>query len=230
MNEPKNIVQQAAESIASFRQLVGSVEWTPRGILTSEGFAFCAMADLCKIDTVIESGIYSGRSTEIFARYLPNARIIGVDWQINPHTRERLSRYGVELIEGNATTRVVGELAKLKNRRTGIFIDGPKDDAAIELARACMRHEAVQFVGIHDMARLLNSKPHKARSILESLGGVQWYTDVEWFVEAYSYLDEDDSNWDDEQGTKWEPGFRCERGKGRIPLGSYGYTVGFLCR
>lgn len=229
MSESADIQEQATESIAFFRQLVGVIEWRPRGILTSEGFAFCAMADLYEIDSVIESGIYNGRSTDMFARYLPNARIIGVDWQISPQTTKRLSRYGVELIQGNATTTVVEQVAKLRGKRIGVFIDGPKDEAAIELARECLRHEQVCFVGIHDMARLLNGQPHRARRTLESLGAM-WFTDAEWFVHAYSYLDEGDSNWDDDQGTKWEPGFRCERGKAKIALGSYGYTVGFLCR
>lgn len=230
MNEPQNIRQQAADSLASFRELVLPIDWSPRGILTSEGFAFCAMADLHGIDTVVESGIYNGRSTEMFARYLPNARIVGVDWRISVQTRERLGGYSIELIEANATTTVAEQVANLAGRCIGVFIDGPKDEAAIELARECLKHDQVRFVAIHDMAKLLNGKPHRARAVLESLGGIQWFTDAEWFVEAYSHLDQTDSQWDDEQGTRWEPGYRHERGKGKIPLGSYGYTIGFLCR
>lgn len=226
------IEQQARRSISSFRGCVLPIPWTPRGILTSEGFAFCTMASLYRVDVVIESGICNARSTEMWARYLvpPAADIVAIDWKITNEARARLSGYGVSLVEGDATEILLPEIAQRPNRRVGVFIDGPKGEKAVALAMDCMKLPQVAFVGVHDMARLLLGEPHKARAIMEEWDGPKWFTDAQWFVEAYADLDADDSHLDEEQGTRWLPGVRCEQDKQPISLGSYGYTIGFLCK
>jgi len=78
------------------------------------------------------------------------------------------------------------------------------------------------------MAKLLNGQPHAERALFESLPGEKWFTDNEWWNAKYGCLDADDSQWDDEQGTRWSPYTRHERGKSDVSLGSYGYTIAFL--
>lgn len=226
------IEQQCRRSISSFRGRVLPMPWTPRGILTSEGFAFCVMASLYRVDAVIESGICNARSTEMWAKYLvpPAADIVAIDWKISNEARARLAGYGVALVEGDATKVLLSEIEQRPDRRIGVFIDGPKGGEAVALAMDCIKLPQVAFVGVHDTAKLLLGKPHKARAIMEGWDGPKWFTDAPWFVEAYMDLDEDDSHWDNEQGTRWMPGVRCERGKQHISLGSYGYTIGFLCK
>lgn len=225
-----SIEQQAKQSITHFRDRVLPIPWTPRSILTSEGFAVCAMADLHGIDALIETGVCNGRSTEMWARYLPPpAAIIAIDWAVTDAARTRLTPYNnVLLCEGDATRLLPATVKQMRKRRVGVFIDGPKGEAAVELARQCMAHPHVAFVGVHDMPKLLHGRPHAERDLLEAVGGPQWFTDDQWFVDAYESLDADDSHWDDEQGTRWTPGFRNERSKEPVPLGSYGYTIGFL--
>lgn len=225
-----SIQQQAKQSIARFRERVLPIHWTPRGILTSEGFAVCAMADLCGIDALIETGICNARSTEMWAKYLPApGAIIAIDWKITDDARARLAPYNnVLLCEGDAVRLLPSTVKQMRKRRVGVFIDGPKGAAAVDLARQCLAHPHVAFVGVHDMAKLLHGRPHAERVVLEATGRLQWFTDDQWFVDAYENLDADDSHWDDGQGTRWTPGFRNERGKEPVPLGSYGYTIGFL--
>ncbi len=230
-----NIEQQSKQSIARFRQRVLPIPWAPRGILTSEGFAVCAMADLYRVDTMIETGVCNGRSTEMWARYLPAPTVIvAIDWKITEAARTRLaSCWGhgnVLLCEGDATQLLPSTVRQMRKRRVGVFIDGPKGAAAVELARQCMTHPQVAFVGVHDMARLLHGRPHAERALLEAVGGPQWFTDEQWFVDGYAELDADDSHWDEQQGTRWTPGFRNQRGNDPVSLGSYGYTIGFLCK
>lgn len=233
------IEQQARRSISFFRGRVLPMPWTPRGILTSEGFAFCVMASLYRVDAVVESGICNARSTEMWAKYLvpPAVDIVAIDWKITNEARARLSGYGVVLVEGDATEILLSEIEQRPDRRIGVFIDGPKGGEAVALAMDCIKLPQVAFVGVHDMAKLLLGKPHKYREAMEVIGGFEiehatcvWFTDAQWFVEAYADLDADDSHWDEEQGTKWLPGVRCERDKQPIPLGSYGYTIGFLMK
>lgn len=223
-----NIQQQTQQSIKRFRERVLPIEWTPRGILTSEGFAVCAMADLHKVDVLIESGVCNARSTVMWARYMPDAEIVAVDWKLTGNARERLEPYDVTLIEGDATSILPADIDLREGQRIGVFIDGPKGAVSVNLARRCMEYPQVAFVGVHDMTKLLHGKPHAERAMLESAGWSQWFTDEEWFVNAYGELDKDDSHLDIEQGTQWTPGFRNELGQPPIPTGSYGYTIGFL--
>ncbi len=227
-----NIQQQAQQSTARFHERVLPIPWAPRGILTSEGFAVCAMADLHGIDALIETGVCNGRSTEMWAKYLSApATIIAIDWDVTDGARARLTPYSnVLLCEGDATRLLPSTVKQMRKRRIGVFIDGPKGAEAVELARQCMTYPQVAFVGVHDMAKLLHGRPHAERAMLEAAGRRQWFTDDQWFVDAYADLDLDDSHWDNEQGTQWTPGFRNERGKEPVPLGSYGYTIGFLHR
>ena len=223
-----SLKQQAAQSISRFRERVFPIEWSPRSILTSEGFAVCVMADLHKVDVLIESGVCNARSTVMWARYMPAGEIVAVDWKLIGKARERLEPYDVTFIEGDATNILPADIDLREGQRIGVFIDGPKGVEAVNLACRCMDYPQVAFVGVHDMANLLHGKPHAERAMLESAGWSQWFTDEEWFVNAYGELDEDESHLDIEQGTQWTPGFRNELGKSPIPLGSYGHTIGFL--
>ena len=221
------IREQAAESLSVFRQRALPMAWCPRSILLSEAFAFCAMCDLHRVDMIVESGVCNGRSTEIWAKY-SGSHIIAIDREITAQAIERLEPLGVQMYGGNASEVLVPLVKQHPQARLGIFIDGPKDDEALALAEKCLEHDQVAFVGVHDMARLVHGTPHAARAKCEALPYKKWFTDAEWFVELAADLDADESHWDEEQGTRWTPGYRSERHSEPVPLGSYGYTIGFL--
>jgi hypothetical protein len=160
--------------------------------------------------------------------------IHAIDWEIKAEARTRLEHYRhVVLHNGDATDKLPALLANTKGLRIGIFIDGPKDIEAVDLAQSCFEDDAVRFVGVHDMATLQHGKPHGPREELKYAGCGHYdflTTDAPWFVELSHHLDTDESHLDEEQGTRWTPYCRHELGKPPMPLGSYGYTIGFLSK
>jgi len=221
------------ETIERFTPIKGRLTWEPRGILLSEGFAVCSFCDLFEIDLLIESGIYNGRSTKIWAEYLQDKKVIAIDKNILPSTRSSLSTYNnLDMMEGDANRLVLLAINQNKEKRIGVFIDGPKGIKAINLARKIMRSNNVYFVGIHDMCK--NNKSNctvksEAREEMERESNYKaFFTDEEDFVHRYSYLDDLEINsFDQEQNLSWEPFFIKRDGK-IIDLGSYGPTIGFF--
>lgn len=216
--------QQVADSLPRFEQTAGKVPWAPRSILKSEGLAVCAMADLYGIDLLIESGICNGRSTEMWCRY--GLQVFAIDWEVTPQIATRLRSLGATVMCSDAKTalpQLINDVMCQSGERIGVFIDGPKGRPAIELAKHCIGYDAVQFVGVHDMAA--NSNFNSRR-----LDDWRFETDDFWFVDLAYHLDADESNLDEEQGTRWTPYCRNEIGKPPVPLGSYGYTIAFLAK
>lgn len=176
--------QQCEKSIEKFERRVPPIEYIENGILLSEGFAFCAMADLFKADVIIESGTAGGYSTEIWARYF-NKPIYSVDsaelYGINrfQSTKERLAKYqNVNLILGDSFEEIPCLIRKFSSRRIALFIDGPKDELAVKLAeRLFFIGSNVIFTGIHD----LYEKNVKMDQMF-------FYTDDGWFLDKYLYL------------------------------------------
>jgi len=226
------IAAQSARSIERFRALM-PVEWAPRTVLPSEAFAVCALCDLYGIDTVIESGVYEGRSTLFWGSW-GNGRlsVVAIDEALRDGARKRLSTFSnVSLIEGNAHEEVAKQIRRARKRRVAVFIDGPKNRPAIELAQGCIRHRNVLFVGVHDVNRLKEDVPKEARLLMDA-AGAGFYTDEEWFTRLYSELDSCESQHVDEgqDGMRWQPGRYTFRDRPDRILGSYGPTVGFLVK
>jgi len=216
---------QFEKSIIRYREILSRIEWVPRGILLSEGFAFCAVADLFEINTIIESGIFNGRSTQIWAEYFPkDITILAIDQSLKGATIERLREYkNVWLIQDDSRKALKDQISLLSNKKIAIFIDGPKGYRAVDLARACLESENVIFVGVHDVP-----KSEKARQIMEKWDVSLFFTDEDWFIEAYKWLDRNESNWNLGKERKWIPyKIIYDYGKSTLELGSYGPTIGF---
>jgi len=98
------IEKQCEKSLPRFMEKGAPVSWQQRSILLSEAFAFCAVCDLCGVNVILESGVYLGRSTEIWANYFPDIPIFAVDSTLRNAARERLKRYSnVTLLEGDGS-------------------------------------------------------------------------------------------------------------------------------
>src|SRR3990167_490656 len=89
----RRIQKQCVSSVGTFKKILPLV-WRPRTVLLSEGFAFCALCELFGIETVIESGVFDGRSTEIWTRFQPHSqkikRIYAIDVKFRPGVFTRL--------------------------------------------------------------------------------------------------------------------------------------------
>lgn len=223
----REIIERQLElSLPKFLERGNKVPWQARSILLSEAFAFCAMGDLFGIDVVLESGIWLGRSTEIFAIYFAPKRVIAIDISLKKVAVERLEQYdNLNLLQGESPIHIPELLKNPEFRKVGIFIDGPKEERAIKLASECLTHSKVLFVALHDTHK------SKIKRRLRSLGYPLFFTDEEWFLKKYSRMDRDESQWDEEQRMKWVPYYIVSKDKkpARV-LESYGMTIGFIIK
>jgi len=221
--------EQYRKSITRFQEKTLPITWAPRGILLSEGFAFCAAADLFNVDAVIESGVWDGHSTEIWAKYfLPEINITAIDIEIRKEALKHLAPYNIDLVKKDSGKVLPNYIRTLHQKKIGIFIDGPKGHEAIGLGKACLEFPNVAFVGIHDVHKLSFGRINATRIEMDKWGRAQFFTDEDWFVETYAWLDEGESQRDNEQRLTWvlyelitDPGLPKRK------LGSYGPTIGF---
>ncbi len=217
------IERQFEKSLPKFLERGNTVSWQKRSILMSEAFAFCGIGDLFDIDIVLESGIWLGRSTEIFARYFAPKQIIAIDCSLKRAMVERLEQYeNLTLIQGDGPAEIKKILKSPKIKRAGVLIDGPKESRAVLCAEELLKRENVSFVAVHDVHKL------KVKRIFMLLGHPLFFTCEKWFLEKYSKFDRKESQWDDEQKMRWVPNWIVTRAKEKFPLGDYGPTVGFV--
>jgi len=161
------------------------------GICLAEGFAFCMMCKFLDVERIIESGTAGGRSTEMFAKYLnipiytiDNLSIYGEHRQ--KETQERLSKYkNITCIEGDSFIEIP-KLLEDKDKKTAIFIDGPKALKAYLLCASALKYSNTIFIGVHDTC--LPNRYHD----MNVLKDIFFYTDADWFYEKYTNLFDDD--------------------------------------
>lgn len=238
--------EQCKRSIERFKARVFlSTPWTPRSILMSEGFAFCAVSDLLGVDVVLESGICNGRSTQMWANYFPSdTPIIAIERNnFKGAAVRRVKSYkNVKLARGDGPAVILSLVPKFSGKKIGIFLDGPKDVPAINFAKKVLPLPNVVLVGIHDMSvtkgRFGRDQPELNRrkgELYHPPGRIefdkwelgQFLTDEKWFVEEYSWLDKNESGFDAKQKMYWTPYVYVGTGGVHRELNSYGPTVGF---
>ena len=225
MREMREAIKgQLEKSLPKFMDTGYKVPWQERSILMSEAFAFCGVGDLFDIDIVLESGIWLGRSTEIFASYFAPSPVIAIDVALKKVMVERLKKYdNLTLVKGDGPEYIRRILKEPEIKRAGIFIDGPKESRAVQCAEVFLAYENVSFVAIHDAHK------SKVKRMLILLKHPLFFTCEKWFLEKYSKLDKGESQWDKQQGMMWVPHLIISR-KGKDfnrNLGAYGPTVGF---
>lgn len=220
------IANQCIKSLPIFIKRVANVPWRDRSILLSEAFAFCAIGDLFNIDVVLESGVGFGRSTEIWANYFASKKVFAVDCELKNEVIIRLKHYSnLTLIKGDGSIILNDLLGRLGNFKIGIFMDGPKGERAVNFGRKVLTYNNVQFFALHDVCKIKK----KARTYFKELGRNLFFTEEKWFIEKYSKIDRNESNWDESQKLRWIPfGLLKKEGNKIRNLGSYGPTIGFV--
>ena len=227
-----NLVQLLAEYekefIGAIKPLDGSFVVYPRGIWVSEMFAFCALCKHFGVEKIIESGIYLGQSTDIITSFLSDTNLYSIDKEIKQEVKSRYERRnGKWFLEGNGETWVSYIIdTSSRDLCLAVLLDGPKGDAALNLALRCLRgNNNVKFVAIHDVY-----SPSAARVLMDDTFCSKWYTDDPEFVERYKYMDEGKyDRWMDERGYGKKP-YTLIRPEGTTKIQSYGPTLGFLFR
>ena len=214
--------------ISRFTERVLPNQKLSKGILNSEGFAFCALADYYNISLILESGVANGGSTIIWCKYFPSdcwVKICGFDISLPEAALSLSNKYtNLQLVEVDSTKIFRILLHCTPQERVAIFIDGPKGERAVDLAKYCYQFPQVKMISIHDMYRAHYGQPLAGRLALQ-----QWidkenlqsfYTDKPWFYEAYGNMDVDN----DGQPLQPHSKYVCEE------YGGYGPTVGFILK
>jgi hypothetical protein len=220
------IEEQLVKSLPRFTMKGSTVPWQERSILMSEAFAFCGIGDLFDVDIVFESGIWLGRSTEIFAKYFAPKKVIAVDVNLKKAAVERLREYkNLSLIQGEGPEYIESFIKDSTVKRAGIFIDGPKESRAVDCAEALLKLKNVSFVAVHDAHK------SKVKRMLLGLNRPLFFTCEKWFLEKYSKLDKGESQWDEGQGLKWIPYHLISKDNKVVrDYESYGATIGFVLK
>lgn len=221
----KAIEEQLEKTLPHFLKTGNRIPWQRRSILMSEAFAFCGIGDLCDVDIILESGIWLGRSTEIFASYFDPKPVVAIDVALKKPMVERLEKYdNLTLVQGDGPAHIKNVLKDPKIKRAGVFIDGPKESRAVRYAEELLAYKNVSFVAVHDAHK------SKVKRMLMLLNHPLFFTCEKWFLTKYNKFDRKESNWDEEQNMKWIPHYIVS-GKGKNinwSLGDYGPTIGFV--
>ena len=201
-----------------FDELVMPNNKLEKGILNTEGMAFCALADYLGAELILESGVCNGGSTTIFGKYFTEIPIVSVDVQTKMEVIVRTSIFhNVTLINGDGTVLLPQAVDVFKDKKIAILIDGPKGLEALNLAGKCFSRENVVMVGVHDLFRGLYGKPKQDRILFDNLKLEKFATDDDAFVKKYEYLNAGQS---DPRHSKY---YSTE-------LGGYGPVIGFMLK
>ncbi|GAG72228.1 unnamed protein product [marine sediment metagenome] len=228
---------QFEKCLSLFSERVLPVPNLEHGILVSEGFALCSIFDLFKVDVILESGVCNGKSTLMLRRYFGKTVIIkAVDIKgISSSVQLSLGDI-VDFKRGDSEHLFPKYIKRWSNKRIGVFIDGPKREAGVKLAKSCFAAPNVVVVGVHDMHRKeinqhevdRGKKYNNTRRIFDKIKTSKFLTDEDWYVKKTYILDKIVKN----RHTKyWTPyGYKNCDAKTRGNFGSYGFTIGFLMK
>ena len=78
MSNDKELQNAFSACIGKFEKRVMPNTKISRGILNSEGFAFCALAEELGVDLIVESGVCNGGSTTILGKYFSKIPIVSI--------------------------------------------------------------------------------------------------------------------------------------------------------
>ena len=185
----QNVLEACRTNLKSFQETIKDEAYQARGILNSEALLIVSLASYYKVKLIIESGRARGNSTNLIAKFFdekPDVKVISIDYEQNEDTKyseELLKKYNnVETIYGDSHE----ELPKLVSEDCVVFIDGPKDESAIELTSKLLETKKVKAVLVHDLYR---SK--FIRDVCERIFTNSFFTDDIDFVNEFKDLDDD---------------------------------------
>lgn len=187
-----------SEFIQKIDPLSARFKIRPRGIWTSELFALYAFSQEFGIEHYIESGLGNSQSFTNMTILLDySVWLTGIDIE------KKNWMFGSNFRIGDGNELVLDEVEKHTNKSTGIFLDGPKGIAALNLALKCLPHDHVAFVALHD-----TPKHTGVRTAIEKLDEYKhWSTDDYGFVEQYKILD----------NNRWAEHLPEDRASGHLP-------------
>ena len=181
------------EDFHACAELVKRIPYRAKGVFPSELLSFCTLVKKCEVGRIYESGMAMGYSTEVLAATL-NVPVTTCDlagygpiryWG----TRIRLAKYRQISVHRGNSKKLLPELigAKGQGEVIGLIIDGPKDQAAIQLATSLVKQfRNIKVIAIHDVG---GGRCTGFREMLQHLGWSGFVTDEDWFRESAHAVD-----------------------------------------
>ena len=221
-NKKDAFLNLCEKNAATFQEAMHDHKCHKAGAFYSESFAFLMFCKLYDIDVILESGMGRGTSTEIWARNF-SGPIVTCEINRKPHHEEvetRMSKYkNVEVNFGNSSSILDNAAKKYKNKKVALFIDGPKDMGAVDLALKLFKHDNIAFVGIHDVTNPV-TKIRDNYGFMSKFEDHLLSTDEPEFREKFSYLDNSMIvTLYDESGNYYDSPEYTEHMMKRFPLG-----------
>lgn len=202
MSDLETVLDTCDEIKEQFIEKMFGMHWHKKGIFFTEALAFIAMCKVHGVNTIIESGVRNGDSTEMWLKFFgEDIRVISVD--LMQHKNDvnaainRLSGYkNLEFRAGDGEVVVPEIVEELpEDAVVGMLLDGPKEFGAMRIAEKCfMLSDKVKFISIHDMgigALAVSTKPTTRSSIelLRTWDNLLFDTDNTLFREKFAYVD-----------------------------------------
>lgn len=188
-------------------------------VLEGESFCFCVLCEMLGVDVIIESGLCHGASTQMFAKYFlgTSMEIYTIDLEVMDETKKALEEYPniKDILAGDGASIVPEVISSVeKSKKIAVFIDGPKSEEQLELAKAVIND--VEFVGLHDVGQDFSDWAYAGtyEKFME-WEDAQFITTELWYSSRYSHMNETQLLWlRGEPNTGWpqrNDGYDCER-------------------
>ena len=184
-----------AQTSEAFQAVMKQHGFQTSGTFYAECHAFLTMCKLLDVDVILESGMSRGNSTEIWAKNFHGKIVTFENMKQDYHDDvvNRLSPYDIDINFEDSNRGFKQKLKQLKDSRVAVFIDGPKDVHAVQLALESFKFSNVLFVGIHDVANPIT----KCRAHYGFMKYFKYHvlsTDELEFREKFAFLDDDISD------------------------------------
>jgi hypothetical protein len=174
--------------ITKFKLRTSNCPYRLQGMLLHEAFAICALTNHRGCNVLINSGVFSGRSTEIFINALDDTRIMAIDKDLKESTIKMIDEQifkttcRIEWREGNDIDQITYVLKyATPTDMVCLSLDSTKGHSACRMAKTLWeQYPQIKVMALHDQR--CNNYPMK-----KYFDGVL-FTDDDWFWKTYGSI------------------------------------------
>lgn len=143
-------------TIAEFHAHTAGIQYSHRGAFFSELYLFVTLCLERGVRHVVESGVYGAVSTRVFRAIWPEA-VTSIEFR-----PENIPADLAGVLVGDGRVLVPQIVAAHSSDRVGVFLDGPKGPAAVEVLDWCLTQPQVRVVALHDSPMGVGELYHSA--------------------------------------------------------------------
>jgi len=138
--------------VPSFLEKTKGIHYAQQGAFKSELFLLYCLHKEFENDMFIESGLCNGFSTQILLSLIKDP-YVGIDSDKRWRGREKSeikTAKDFTFQHGNSIQHLPQTILRNPNKQISVFIDGPKNTAAMQLKDKILSYTNVSFVAVHD--------------------------------------------------------------------------------